>query len=244
MNRLVLTSIPAMISIMRKNVKCLVILLLVAGFFSSCKDEKMEKQQTICDNSDVETPCNMGDCGDELSCFYLQVWKEMFLEATGFTENYFSEHVFICYGGVSSVSTIPGTNYRKENFNIKYQVQVSWALISHTESFIVKHEDDPYLTKEEIKRERTPYNYHKELSNHEILKFASLESAMTYLKEQTQVDMCVSSVYFAQNTGDFILLARTSSSDFTLSCDNYFFEAYLNLVTGEISTYEGYICID
>jgi len=244
MKKLVLEIISELMNVTRKSVKCLAILLLLVVFLSSCKDDKMDEQQISCENyPDVETPCIMGECIRELDCYYLQVWKEMFLEETGFTEEYFSKHVFICYGGVCSVSSIPGTNYRKENFEIKYQVQVGWALISHTEIIIVKHEDDPYLTKEDIQRERIPYNYHEELSNPDILKFASLNSAMAYLKEQTLVDnLFVSFVYFAPNTGNFILEA-IRCDETRLGCYPYF-DASLNLITGEITTYEGYVCAD
>ena len=54
MNRLVLTSIPAMISIMRKNVKCLVILLVVAGFFSCNKQSSFVDPEDFCSYVSVE----------------------------------------------------------------------------------------------------------------------------------------------------------------------------------------------
>ena len=249
MKRLELMIDPALIRLMRKKnlkfAKRVAVLLLLVGFLSSCKSEELENQQTICyESTDVETPCSIDECYDELDCNYRQVWKELFLEETGFTEEYFSKHVFLCGGTGRGVSTLPGITYYTSAY-IRYQVRVGWALIDHLDSFIIQHEDGPFLTKADIKEERIPGKYHAELANHDILKFASLESAMIHLNKQTQVDnLCVSSVYFDPNTGDFILAAKTRLVDFTFSCDNYQFEAYLNLVTGEISTSEAYMCID
>jgi hypothetical protein len=102
-------------------------------------------------------------------------------------------------------------------------------MISHTDSFVIQHGDEPYLTKKAIKRERKPYNYHNELSNHDILKFDSLESAITYLEKQTQVDnLCVAFIQHTY-TGDFILCAKAMS----VVDSRCIISAYLNLITGE-----------
>ena len=250
MDKLVFMNILALISDMRKNfleyAKCVAILLIVSGFFASCKSEELENQQEYCCeymDVDVETPCITSDCWDEQCYYYRQIWKELFLEETGFTEDYFSKHVFLCGLG-TSVSSIPGSTYWM-NINVRYQIRVGWAIVESWDSFVIQHEEGPFLTKEDIKRDRTPKKYREVLANHNVLKFTSLKSAMSYLKKQTQVNnLCVSSLYFDPNTGDVILRARNSSVNFTRSCDNLSISAYLNLITGETRKDEAYLCID
>ena len=189
---------------------------------------KDKEKETTCNSKDVETPCNKSVCNDDLCLFYQQIWKELFLKETGFTEDYFSKHVFVCFTG-KAIIIKPGSSYSSV-FEIHYQVRVGWAMVSHTDNFVIQHGDEPYLTKEDIENERIPFNYHDELSNHEIFKFDSLESAITYINAQTQIDnWCVSFVHFA--SGGFFLSANARVND-------RYFSAYLNLITGEINISE------
>jgi len=193
------------------------------------EEEEIEIRKTFCNNyNDVETQCNFSGCNDELCVFYQQVWKELFLEETGFTEDYFSKHVFVCFTGIAAIIQ-PGSAYRRV-FEIQYQVRVGWAMVSHTDFFVIQHGDEPYLTKEDIKNKRIPFNYHEEITNHEIFKFASLECAMTHLKKQARVDnLCVSFVHYA--SGSFFLQANA----FFVDDPDHSISTYLNLITGETS---------
>jgi len=210
--------------------KKLFIFLAAIVIFSGCdSDNEIIRQTIYIDAEDVET---LDICDTELCLYYQQVWKKMFLEETDFTEDYFSKNVFLSFAGTAVSISYPGTesSYSEEHFHIIYQVRVGWAMVSHSDNFIIRHGGEPYLTKEYIKRERIPYNYHKDLSNHEILKFDSLESALTYLKEQTKVDnLCVSSVHFDPNTGGFFLHANAQFVD----DPRMYISASLNLITGE-----------
>ena len=228
-------------------------LLLAVGFaiaiFSSCENKALEKEFVYCSEfADFETPCNTGDCWDDEICpRYQQIWKELFLKETGITENDFYKYVFLCGSGMS-VSSIPGVTYWT-NFNTRYQIRVGWAMVENWDYFIIQYESGDFLTKEDIESERTVQNYRERLAdyfaNPNILKFASLESAMAHLKVQTQIhNLCVSSIRFDLDTGDIILYAANSSADFTHSCDNLSIDARLNLITGEISVDEAYLCLD
>jgi len=210
-----------------KCAKIAAVLLLLAGY-ASC--DKAKPQQTTCHNSrDFSEPYEVGVFEDELCVRYQPIWKELFLEETGFTEDYFSMNVFLCFMGRATIIE-PGSPNRHV-FEIRYEVRVGWAMISHTDSFVIQHGDGPYLMEEDIKRERIPFKYHKELSNHDILKFSSLKSAMSFLKKQVQVDhLCTSFIHYNAN-GDFILAAHASYVD---DPRRHIF-AYLNLITGEAS---------
>jgi len=228
-------------------------LLIAIGFaiaiFTSCENKELKKELACyCELADLETPCNTGDCWDDEICpRYQQIWKELFLKETGITENDFSKYVFLCGSGTSA-SSIPGVT-SWTNSNTRYQIRVGWAVVENWDSFIIQRESGNFLTKEDIESERTPRKYRERLAdylaNPNILKFASLESAMAHLRVQTQIDdLCVFSIHFDIDTGDIILKAINSSSDFTFSCDNLSIDVRLNLITGEISVDKAYICID
>ena len=218
------------------------ILLAVSVILSGCDSyffNNGEIRQTTCvDKEDIETPII---CDNEQCLYYQQVWKELFLEETGFSEDYFSKNVFLTFAGTGVSISNPGTSDRscKEYFEIGYQVRVGWAMVYHSDRFIIRYEDEPQLTKEDIMRERIPYNYHKKLSNHDIFKFTSLENALSYLKKQAKVDnLCASSVIYNPITGVFSLNAGAMYVDDPRT----FISASLNLITGETDISEIISC--
>jgi hypothetical protein len=210
--------------------KKIFIFLAVSVILSGCDSDSGIIQQTICLSAeDIETPII---CDNEQCLYYQQVWKELFLKETGFTEDYFSKNVFLTFAGAGVRTSNPGTSdrYAEEIFHIIYQVRVGWAMVSHSDDFIIRHGDGPQLLKEDIMKERIPYNYHKELSNHDIFKFTSLENALSYLKKQAKVDnLCASSVNYNPITGGFFLNAGAQF----VGDPQTFIYASLNLITGE-----------
>jgi hypothetical protein len=73
------------------------------------------------------------------------------------------------------------------------------------------------------------------LSNHEKLKFSSLNSAITYLNCKTRIDKYDSflyNIYIDSYTGDWMLNIYATTGE----CPElYFISVRLNLITGEIN---------
>ena len=73
------------------------------------------------------------------------------------------------------------------------------------------------------------------LSNHEKLKFSSLNSAITYLNSKTRIDKYDSfwhETYIDLDTGDWMLRVNAQKGECP---DLYFLSARLNLITGKVN---------
>jgi len=241
MKRLVLMVIPA--------------LICGAMFWvaSSCNKEQEEIRQSNHSTQWIPSERFLGVCSDDLCMNYLQVWKELFMEKTGYTESYFRKHVSVHGSGLEQSSEPP---WVYTSFWVTYKIQVDWAFIYHIDVLIVKYGADytfysdffpdlidTYLSKEDIKKMPLfDFNITKELtnnkdgrlSNHERLKFSSLNSAMKYLNGKTRIakyDSYWYDTYMDLDTGDWMF--RVGAHSGVCPVIRYIY-AKLNLITGEI----------
>lgn len=81
----------------------------------------------------------------ELKEKYLPVWKELFMKKNNIDENYFTEHITVCY--VFKNDWTEG-----ESLVFDYQVKIDWAAALLTDSILVKLKGSQvYLTPDEVK---------------------------------------------------------------------------------------------
>jgi len=195
----------------------------------------------------------LGVCTDDLCMYYCQVWKELFLEKTGYTESYFNKHITVHGSGLEHYSA-PWSDFTQ--FYVTYTIQVDWTFIYNIDVLVVKFGEnyihsnpdliDCYLSKEDIKKMPLyDFNIVKIytiietndciLSNHERLKFSSLNSAITYLNGKTRIDKYDSfwyETYIDLKTGDWMLRVYATTGE----CPElYFTSVRLNLITGKTS---------
>ena len=197
----------------------------------------------------------LGVCTDELCEYYLQVWKNLFMEKTGYTESYFRKHISVHGSGLEHLSA-PFPDFTQ--FYVTYKIQVDWAFIYQIDVLTVKYGKnytfcsdpfpdliDRYLSKEDIKK-MPLYNFNIakqftdintntcKLSKHERLKFNSYNSAIMYLNSQIRIDKYDSyyhDIYIDLGTGDWMLRVNATRGECPIL---HFLSAKLNLNTGKI----------
>ena len=197
----------------------------------------------------------LGICTDDLCKYYFQVWKDFFIEKTGYTESYFRKHISVHGSGLEHYSA-SFSDFTQ--FYVTYKIQVDWAFIYQIDVLTVKFGEnyiysaaypdlvDCYLSKEDIKKmplfnfniakQFTDINTNNcKLSNHERLKFNSLDSTIMYLNGQVRIDK-YDSYYYDQyidlDTGDWMLGVSATKG----KCPNlYFISIKLNLISGDIN---------
>ena len=252
---------------MKRIILMIVSTLICAAMFwiaSSCSKE----QEEIPSHSTQWFPSEefLGICTDDLCMSYLQVWEDLFMAKTGYTESYFRKHISVHGSGLNHYSA-PFPDYT--SFYVTYKIQVDWAFIYNIDVLDVKYGQtyvdytysqphsvfypdvfpvfvDCYLSKEEIKKipfynfniakQFTDINTNDcKLSNHERLKFSSLNNAIMYLNTQARIDkydLCYYDTYIDLDTGDWMLRVYATKGECP---DEHFISVKLNLITGEIN---------
>ena len=244
---------------MKRVILMIVPALIYGAMFlgvSSCdKENNVETRQSNHSTQWTPTKEFLGVCSDDLCVYYLQVWKELFLEKTGYTEAYFNKHISIHGSGFDHLS-FPFPDFTQ--FYVTYKIQVDWAFVYNIDVLTVKYGEnytfysddfpdliDTYLSKEDIKK--MPFfdcNITKEftnnkdgrLSNHERLKFSSLNSALKYLNGKVRIYDYESywyDTYIDSDKGDWMFRVGAHSGASLCELPKHFVDARLNLITGE-----------
>ena len=243
-----------------KRVIVMIVSALIYGVLflvvSSCNNEREGILPPL--HSTQWTPPErfLGICTEKLCEYYLQVWENLFMEKTGYTESYFRKHIIVLGSGLEHL-TAPFPDFTQ--FYVTYKIQVDWAFIYQIDVLTVKYGEnythysndfpnliDSYLSEEDIKKMHD-YNFNIakqftdistnvcRLSNHERLKFSSLNTAIEYLNGQTRIDSYDSCDYYTDidlYTGDWVLRVYATKG----KCpDLHFISVKLNLITGEIN---------
>jgi len=197
----------------------------------------------------------LGICTDDMCKYYFQLWEDFFIKKTGYTESYFRKHISVHGFGLEDYSA-PFSDFTQ--FFVTYKIQVDWAFIYQIDVFTVKFGEnyiysnafsdliDCYLSKEDImKMPIFNFNIAKQftdintndckLSNHERLKFNSLDSTLMYLNGQVIIDK-YDSYYYDQyidlDTEDWMLRVSATKG----KCpDLHFISINVNLITGGIN---------
>ena len=154
-------------------VLCMICTLLCFSCKSTSSDENLSYYYEEQINKWASGGGKIGLCSDELCLYYQQVWKELFLEETGFTEEYFNEQIEV-YGTefrderVYSLSTMQWLPDGITIFYIYYKIKCDWANTYEKDFFAVKSKEgsliyellpdvveyryiDTYLTKEVLR---------------------------------------------------------------------------------------------
>jgi len=209
-------------------------------FFTSCE----KKCATSCREffREIDTTTNL--CTDPICEEYQDIWKEIFLQNNGLTEQYFNNHIKILETDISDWNS--GTS-----FSICYNVTIDWAVVRKCDSFIIKINEKEttyphlflprgvFLTKEDIIKVvewRAFSSGVTKLTFDKILKFNSLNEAMAFLTKQSKVNtLCSSDIYINRYTGRLSLKAY---AEYECESNKCIF-AELDLINGEVTFRDG-----
>jgi len=239
--------------------KQVVIICLLCTLFSvSCKSSFGDDEKYVYNEEEVWAagPCkNASICTDEICLLYQQVWKELFIEGHGLSEDYFDNHIEICG---TSMEIRCGTT----EFIIHYKMKVDWAIMYDRDWMRVRIDSvSPYappllvppytyLTKDEIKKIQIYKiwliyfmieEYGFKLPAYEKLKFDSYGSAMNYLAKKANVSrLKFNRITIDPHRNAWILYTITEYDQESHKC----IWAELNLNTGETVIEKGSCLID
>ena len=222
-----------------------IFILMLSLLFSCIKIEEKQIRNTTCtktsDYAYLDDYVKGSPCTDSLCVLYQNIWKQIFMEKNGLTDDYFNKHITLYGSGIGDWDE--GTS-----FSICYEVTVDWAIAYTCDQFIIKINEGnnlypslnlprgTYLTKEKIMAAVDGYAFSSEiikLSNAETLKFDSMDNAIKILAEKANVNMlCPLEIRIDKSTGELILEAWTQLDYKNNKC----VQAIANLMNGETST--------
>jgi len=179
---------------------------------------------------------------NETSQKYQNIWKELFLERNGLSEEFFGKYIEL------------KTSFLNEwddgiSFSIGYYIKVDWAVAYNMDGFIVKITNEAiypasnnptnrYLIKEEVAKIVDRREYSSEIINltpDETLKFATKDKAMDFLIKEANVStLCFHRIFVNTNTGHLMLEASAQYENESNKC----ISAFLDLVNGETNIYD------
>ena len=176
-------------------------------------------------------------CEDDLCLYYQQVWKELFMEGHGLSEDYFDRHIEVCGMNFQTL-------YGATQFHLHYKIKVDWAVTFQIDWMVVKYDEDKvpggeFLTKDEIKMNQiykiwiflfqiSEFGY--KLPAYESLKFSTYGDAMNYLEKQAKLKgLNFSHINIDPHRKAWILYTLTEYDQESHKC----IRAELNLNTGE-----------
>lgn len=195
----------------------------------SCNKEKQERNVT-CSQIGYYTYLDKYPagplCTTDICNHYQTIWKELFLEKNGLTEAYFNEHIVLCQSDTSSCDE--GFLYR-----ISYRVKIDWAISWNSDQFIIKIKKDnnlypsinlprnEYLSKENIRTALDNKAFSSNmttLSNDEILKFNSNETALDKLIKNANVNTLCTNWFYINELGHIALEAHAEYDNEINTC--------------------------
>lgn len=215
------------------------ILICLLASLISCHKENQERTVTCYQLSDF-TPLydflNCSLCASDTCQKYEMIWKELFMEENNLSERYFSEHIFLCSTSI---------NQWEENvtFNICYRVKIDWVSVRKCDQFIVKIAKgnnlyasvelpkDEFLSKDYIRKaiDHRAFNSRIDtLSNEDVLKFSSMETALNQLILDSKVDTLCPCYVYLNDLGHLTLEANAEYKNEYNSC----ISATIDLING------------
>ena len=178
------------------------------------------------------------ECENPLCEEYRNIWKEIFIEKNGLTEQYFSDHINIVNSHINDWND-------GISISIGYTVKIDWAFVYTSDYFIIKIKEGTmlypslnvprgvFLTKENIKTVIAARAFSSEiikLTPNEILKFNSKDNAFNFLIKQAKVStLCLNKIYIDKVTGHISLKAWAEYDNEWNRC----IEANLDLINEE-----------
>jgi hypothetical protein len=194
------------------------ILICLLASLISCHKEKQDRivscdqrsYYAYLDNYQIGTLCTSDICQK-----YKMIWKELFMEKNNISESYFDEHIILCNSDTGSWNK--GTS-----FNICYKVKIDWAIAWRCDQFIIKIKSgnnyypsvdlprDQFLSKNYIRTAiyaRVFSSKMDTLSNEEVLRFKSFDSALDQLIKGSNVNTLCSNDIIVNNLGHLTLEA-------------------------------------
>lgn len=212
-----------------KILKFTAILLVLA--VTSCKEkEKEEKSRTTsCWGQTYEEYLESfppGTIGTDSLCLkYQGIWKEIFMEKNGLSEDYFNKHIEIKSSYIGDWND--GTSY-----SVGYYIKTEWAVTYNEDQFIININNElypalevprgTYLTKEDIVIVLSRNAYSSgiiKLSPDESLNFKSLSEALEFLTQKADVaTLCFGRIFIDKNTGHINLEAYAKYDNEFNSC--------------------------
>ena len=207
----------------------------------SCK-ERIQERTVSCtqigDYAYLDNYMAGSICSSDLCIQYQAIWKELFMEKNNLSEIYFQNHILIS-----------NTNVNEWNdgisFSICYKVKIGWAIAWECDQFIIKiNKDKPYypalnlprdqyLSKNDIRIAINGGAFSSDiikLSNVDVLKYNSMNNALSELIKASSVNtLCFSMIFIDKSTGNITLQAWAKYDNEVNSCVH----GYIDLITGE-----------
>jgi len=220
--------------------------MLLVGFVAvSCNKDRYKKSRaTSCIGGYTGYDSKVDLCTDTLCEKYLNIWKEIFIQRNGLTEQYFNDHIKI-------IQTRMDDWWKGTSFDVEYMITIDWAVAHEYDDFIIKINADSIsdpsfssvprgvlLSKEDIEKiveaKAWSSEIHK-LTSDETFKFYSAYDAIGFLIKQADVTtLCLNGFYIDGTTGHMVLSASATYVNEWNKCIN----ATLDLINGKATFYD------
>ncbi len=219
----------------------LAILLVQLAFLPSCKEKIQERTVSCTQTGDYDYLNNYiaGPlCTSDLCQQYQAIWKELFLEKNNLSESFFQNHIILSKSDINTWND-------GVSFSVCYKVKIGWAIAWECDQFIVKiNKDklyyptlnlprDQYLSKDDIRIAVNGSAFSSDiikLSNVEILKYNSMNKALSELIKAASINtLCSGMVFIDKSTGNLTLEAGAKYDNEDNSC----IRGEIDLITGE-----------
>jgi len=119
-------------------------IVLILSLLYSCHDEKQIRKTACTQTSEyayLDNYVKGSPCLDSLCVAYQKIWKQVFMEKNGLTDDYFNKHITLYGSGVGDWDE--GTS-----FSICYEVTIDWAIAYTCDQFIIKNKEKIKLKKQ------------------------------------------------------------------------------------------------
>jgi hypothetical protein len=192
--------------------------------------------------------CNSTLCQSDTCQTYLGIWKELFLSKNQMTQDYFNNHITLCYSHVDKWND-------GFSFSITYKIKIDWAEVLIGDQFIIWLSQstaglypsitlprNTLLTKDQINSALNLMAFSSSLntvSPINQLKYYSFDDAMSDLIKASGVDnLCTSEIFYErpnmvepQSGHPFLRSTGTISEQ-----ENKCITSEIDLVTGQSNT--------
>lgn len=181
---------------------------------------------------------------------YLPVWKRLFMEKNGISNDYFDKHIKILETGISTDQSrqLSPNSRGREYFEILYNIKVDWIELNNADHLVIRQKDqqdylsiDAFIAEEKnaketfqqagkfIPIEKAPVSFEEA-----VVKLQQINADAKYLKPVYLTLGFKSPSYDKEQIANGgVLLYGEGTIDFK---KNKCVEGYFNLVTGKGST--------